>query len=804
MFAKVFTIASLAILAVATPAPVPADSQCNTGSLQCCNSVQEADSQAISGLLSLLGVVVQDVSALVGVTCSPIDVIGVGSSGCDASPVCCTDNSFSGLIALGCVPINFPGNIHDSNSGLVVSYASPEEEKLDAFEFPPSSAAAPTTSSSDVAAKKGRRQTAFYPNMNSSNRLQKPFSRSAAKRESVMALGSIEHLQHYFTKTGIAAKQESLKENKGLVPAIGSSTNRPLRPSLSSIQEFHLPPSPAVPVFTRSPYPSIARTYEVDPENLKPGVVRDLEAVSECWKLSGNDNNLEQGLDVLSALRLTTQLIRSVRNYSVSLPDDSIALQPNKQQFRPNSLQPVPMKRVISNPNGTSDPMARIRRLALDVLTSLRILEESARLPLSDEAYDAQSDRVSSQESRSPEPIQAVLENDELQQQRQRHPQGHDVSFAVSVVTVPGRSEGVPVWDDEEEDDLKSEEGEKRDVWDERLVLGGGWLYRQDIRLTDLKNERKIIEKYLDAVDESLFEGRSSDGSRGWERAARLEREREAKVRRTSLGRHRDDISPMRGHRSVLPGLAEAMNNMVISEETESPEQSASEESIDEDDLPEWAKRDAFPNDPLARAHALLVNLLPLSLLPLLPIPYTSRIELLTALSSGQLLCVAYNAGIRRSRKMWGFINKDAIHDIAALEQKAAADEGGGEAAEKRKTGWTFRRTDNLRLWAAALKLRYLIPLTTPAAALPVPSQSSLSVSSSGQPSTSNDSLATSRPVTPTSPARTQFIPGKGEIPLIGFDAKLVARREEGWDTMLETVVLEWVKAVVDERRSAR
>lgn len=61
-------------------------------------------------------------------------------------------------------------------------------------------------SSSSV--KKSRRQTAFYPNVNSSNKLQKPFSRSAAKRESVMALGSIEHLQHYFTKTGIAAKKK--------------------------------------------------------------------------------------------------------------------------------------------------------------------------------------------------------------------------------------------------------------------------------------------------------------------------------------------------------------------------------------------------------------------------------------------------------------------------------------------------------------------------------------------------------------------------------------------------------------------
>jgi hypothetical protein len=61
-------------------------------------------------------------------------------------------------------------------------------------------------SSDDKAAKKARRQTAIYPNTLRS--APKPFSRSAAKRESVMALGSIEHLQHYFTKSGIAAKQK--------------------------------------------------------------------------------------------------------------------------------------------------------------------------------------------------------------------------------------------------------------------------------------------------------------------------------------------------------------------------------------------------------------------------------------------------------------------------------------------------------------------------------------------------------------------------------------------------------------------
>ncbi|KAI5122406.1 hypothetical protein M0805_002956 [Coniferiporia weirii] len=675
---------------------------------------------------------------------------------------------------------------------------TPDEERLDSFEFP-------STSSESQSPKKARRQMAFYPNVSSSNKLQKPFSRSAAKRESVMALGSIEHLQHYFTKTGIVAKQNTLKQTKGLVPAIGGPANHLQKPSLGSIQEFHLPPSPAVPVFTRLPYPTIEKTYEVDPENLKPGVIRDLEAVSESWGLTKGAEDIKpvEGFDVLSTLKLTTQLIRSVRNYMVSLPDDSVSSQIDKQHFRPSTLQPVPMKRIVSNPNATSDPLSRIRRSALDVLTVLRALEESSRLPLSDDAYDAQSDHMSSQDSRSPEPIHAVLDGDEHEQRSA--PQGHDVSFAISVVSIPGRSEAVPVWDDEDDEfESPDDNGGKREVWDDRLVLGGGWLYRQDIRLADLKTERGVVGNYLDAVDGGLFNGPGANGSRGWESVAaervRAEESR-AKGRRTSLGKHRDDKSPDRGDKVTSTGLFEAMNNMTITEETDPPDQSEGEDSVDEDSLPGWAKRATPAEGPLARAHTLLVALLPASLLPLLPISYTERIELLSALSSGQLLCAAYNVGVRRSRKPWGYINKDSIHDIAALESKVMMDDIDKDEAEKRNTGWTFRRTDNLRLWAAALKLRYLVPLTTPMPPLP-------SLPSLQSASPSNDSLANaSKSTTPSgspAPARTKFIAGTGEVPLIVFDAKAVARRDEGWDEMLETVVLLWVAAVVEERRGAR
>ncbi|KAK7676145.1 hypothetical protein QCA50_014916 [Cerrena zonata] len=111
MFSRVSIAVTLALsfLAVATPVPATSGgepaSECNTGPIQCCQSTEAADSTSGAALLGLLGIVLQDVNVLLGVTCSPISVIGVGSSGCSASPVCCTDNSHGGLVSIGCVPV---------------------------------------------------------------------------------------------------------------------------------------------------------------------------------------------------------------------------------------------------------------------------------------------------------------------------------------------------------------------------------------------------------------------------------------------------------------------------------------------------------------------------------------------------------------------------------------------------------------------------------------------------------------------------------------------------------------------------
>ncbi|KAK0447421.1 fungal hydrophobin [Desarmillaria tabescens] len=81
-------------------------SSCDSANLQCCNSVQSGNSNAVGMLLGLLGVVLSDVTALVGISCTPITIVGVGSTGCNQQTVCCQNNTFNGIIAIGCVPIN--------------------------------------------------------------------------------------------------------------------------------------------------------------------------------------------------------------------------------------------------------------------------------------------------------------------------------------------------------------------------------------------------------------------------------------------------------------------------------------------------------------------------------------------------------------------------------------------------------------------------------------------------------------------------------------------------------------------------
>ncbi|KAF8438380.1 fungal hydrophobin [Boletus edulis BED1] len=95
MFARVLALLPLALLASASH--LEARTTCNSGSVNCCNSVQTV------AVLAQVDVVA---STPLGLTCNPISVIGVGGNSCSQQTVCCENNSFNGVVAVGCTPIN--------------------------------------------------------------------------------------------------------------------------------------------------------------------------------------------------------------------------------------------------------------------------------------------------------------------------------------------------------------------------------------------------------------------------------------------------------------------------------------------------------------------------------------------------------------------------------------------------------------------------------------------------------------------------------------------------------------------------
>jgi hypothetical protein len=60
---------------------------------------------------------------------------------------------------------------------------------------------------------------------------------------------------------------------------------------------------------------------------------------------------------------------------------------------------------------------------------------------------------------------------------------------------------------------------------------------------------------------------------------------------------------------------------------------------------------------------------------------------------------------------------------------------------------------------------------------------------------------AVAEPVPPPSPSPSTPTVKSSEIPIF-FDARVVARRDDGWEDMLERTLLRWTSVVVEERRN--
>ncbi|PFH45560.1 hypothetical protein AMATHDRAFT_158744 [Amanita thiersii Skay4041] len=94
---------ALPILAVADPVR-RGGGQCNSGSVQCCETTQSPKDAGPTTIeqLKAVGVDVNSLTGLIGLNCSPISV---GSDTCSSQTVCCTNNYYDGLINVGCTTI---------------------------------------------------------------------------------------------------------------------------------------------------------------------------------------------------------------------------------------------------------------------------------------------------------------------------------------------------------------------------------------------------------------------------------------------------------------------------------------------------------------------------------------------------------------------------------------------------------------------------------------------------------------------------------------------------------------------------
>ncbi|ORY72380.1 hypothetical protein BCR35DRAFT_307646 [Leucosporidium creatinivorum] len=688
----------------------------------------------------------------------------------------------------------------------------------------------------------------------------KQFSRSAAKRQSVMQLPSIKHLQHQYVKMGLSGTPSTpLRPGSTIASMVSeepeeldsdSSSAAPLKGKgklklglgarLLELRDEDLPPSPAKPeVDRRMPWErqggdSSGRSVK-DLKELRREVLRGLEGVCERWGLvssrpqrrashsrSSYSSYSESGLPppdslqlsttspfpgrpfspfsssegdptspisstsspplVLDLLETTTAAIRSVQSYVVALPSDAFAspVAPSTTPAAPSATRPrsslatstLPIPSSIDSaprrvstsalpspslppsipPVSAQDPLLQLRKTSLDLLGALKEMEGRYRLdpsPPTGQEEDATSERDETEE-----------DTPSLSPSLSRTESEWDSSVTTSEQAV-----------------------------DEAVA------YRTDVALEDLGKEVEVVTMFVEVVDGLLVRSGAKAGALGARR----------KTARRSVEGEVHVLTESGSVGQGLRGLGEQKLPMVV--EPESPsralgtkqegaerEDESGDELSDEEEeetLPAWAQEEAF-DDPLERAYIIIQSHIPPSLLPRLlpPSPPSSRSAFLLSLADGLLLCHAYNALVRHSSRPFGFIPEKDVHML--LSSSSSSEGSGAEMARtksegERKVGETFRRVENLRVWAAALKFRYLITFNS----------TKPSTATSSTPAPPSDPSASDSPSTSTPNPNLSSAPK----PPPSFDPLLIARKEEGWMEMLEGAVVRWLEKVVQERR---
>lgn len=323
-------------------------------------------------------------------------------------------------------------------------------------------------------------------------------------------------------------------------PALGHSLRSAIGTSTTPCTTPPLPPSPLLPpTVARPPYP-IVENVKIDLEKLRADTVDALSTVEKIWDLElasdagqivSEEQTATSPVDVLELLKASVDAIRSVRAYSMALPSSMLpsSSSSSKPTLRvPSTLgrarqslstpsRPAPRSvsssgSVTSNFGSTTaiaeeDPLAEVRKAALEVLTGLRALEERSRV----------EDVASTLPSRDGQAVGGEL----------------DVESAAPAQDLAGHSRDdqqhpritLQSEDNEDEEDLsfffptesEDQTGVPKDSWYDRLNDADreGWLYRTDMTIgIDLLEERRLVQAWLRAVDRRIVgQGAGSRGS---------------------------------------------------------------------------------------------------------------------------------------------------------------------------------------------------------------------------------------------------------------------------------------------------
>ncbi|KAF7360977.1 Hydrophobin 2 [Mycena sanguinolenta] len=101
MFSKLSVVVTSVLITLAAATTIPVTPPTSD---QCCASVVDSSSTAAGAVLAELGIDLGDITVPVGLSCSPITVLGNNCGGvttrCDAPEIV-----WGGLIAINCIPI---------------------------------------------------------------------------------------------------------------------------------------------------------------------------------------------------------------------------------------------------------------------------------------------------------------------------------------------------------------------------------------------------------------------------------------------------------------------------------------------------------------------------------------------------------------------------------------------------------------------------------------------------------------------------------------------------------------------------